>query len=172
MARVSRVRWYVCCEEEREVAQYWVPGVFYWRPCVRKTVLRDGRWVDASEPAFPGYLFVGSPLGWQHIACSLPDVELIRVGREPYELNERELALLRLFDQVQFNVASCRPRPGERVRVPAGCGSPFAGLDGTFVKSVPVLGGEQAVVEFGVGGVKLSSCLPADQLEGPPGRGG
>lgn len=165
MARISRVRWYVCCEEEREIAQYWVHGVFYWRPRVRKTVLREGRWVDASEPAFPGYLFVGSPLGWRHIACSLPDVELIRVGREPYELTERELALLRLFDQVQFNVTAQRPEPGERVRVPAGCGSAFAGMDGTFVQAVPVQGGEQAVVEFGFGGLRISSCVPADQVE-------
>lgn len=160
---MERVHWYVCCEEDFPVVEYPVPLVFYWRPTIRKTVLRDGEWADASEPAFPGYLLVGSPKGWRHIEASLPDLQLIRVDGRPHELTERELALARLFDRVQFNVASEPISPGDNVR--ATRRSAYHGMVGRVVQRVPVRGGEQALVEFGDGGFSFGECVPLDHLE-------
>jgi hypothetical protein len=163
--RISGVRWYVCCEDERSLVRYHIPGIFYWEPCIRKTVLKDGEWVDASEQAFPGYLFVGSPRGWRYIEFSHPDVALIRVGGQPYELTERELRMARLFDAVQFNVASRIPCRGSRVRVGPEKPSAYAGLEGVVIKRVPILGGEQVCVQFDLDNMIFSECLPVDHLE-------
>lgn len=165
MPRVTRVRWYVCCEEERPVVQYRTADVFYWRPSIRKTVLQGGAWVDASEPAFPGYLFIGSTRGWRHIEGMLPDVELIRVSGVPRELSERELTLVRLFDEVQFNVSAPAVSLGERVRVMNCRQSAFSGLEGVVVQRVPVRGGEQVCVEFSLDQMTFSECVPLDYLE-------
>jgi transcription antitermination factor NusG len=163
--RISRVRWYVCCEEDRPLVRYRIPGVFYWCPQIKKTVLRDGEWVDASEAAFPGYLFVGSPRGWRYIEATHPEVELIRVGGRPHELDERELRLVQLFDDVQFNIANRSLRCGERVRVGTEKPSAYAGLEGVVVKRVPVFGGEQVCVRFDLEKMVFSECLPVDHLE-------
>jgi len=165
MARVIRLHWYVCCEEDRQVVQYQAPGIFYWRPQIKKTVLRDGEWVDASESAFPGYLFIGSPRGWRHIEDVLPEVQLIRSNGAPHELDERELALVRLFDSVEFNVTAPAMAVGERVRVSGRRHTAFSGLEGTVVQRVPVKGGEQVCVEFRLDQMTFSECVPLDHLE-------
>jgi hypothetical protein len=163
--RIPGVRWYVCCEDERPLVRYRIPGIFYWEPCIKKTVLKDGEWVDASEKAFPGYLFVGSPRGWRYIEFTHPDAVLIRVEGQPYELTEREFRLARLFDDVQFNVATRPPKCGERVRVGAEKPSAYAGMDGVVLKRVPVVGGEQVCVRFDLEKMVFSECLPVDHLE-------
>ena len=158
------VRWYVCCEDERSVVQYRAPDVFYWRPCIKKTTLQNGAWSDVSEAAFPGYLFIGSTRGWRYIENLLIDVQLIRVGGTPHELTEKELRFARIFDEVQFNIASYDLRRGIRVWVKS-ASSAFAGLEGTVVQRVPVVGGEQACVEFALEHTTVSECLPLDHLE-------
>lgn len=163
--RIVRVRWYVCCEEDRPIVRYRIPGIFYWSPQIKKTVLKDGEWVDASESAFPGYLFIGSARGWRYIEAVHPEVVLIRVGGRPHELVDRELQLVQLFDDVQFNVASRSLRRGERVRVGAEKPSAYAGLEGVVVKRVPVRGGEQICVRFDLEEMAFSECLPLDHLE-------
>jgi len=165
MGRISKLHWYVCCEDEHPVVPYRVQGIFYWRPSIRKTVLLNGAWVDASEPAFPGYLFIGSTKGWRYIEASLIDVQLIRVGGVPHELEGKELTLARLFDEVQFNVASRDVRAGQKVRVDGSCASAFSGLEGVVVQRVPVIGGEQVCVEFNLDSMVFSECVPLDHLE-------
>jgi hypothetical protein len=166
--RIAKVRWYVCCEEERVVVPYRVAGIFYWRPCIRKTVLADGVWMDASEPAFPGYLFIGSVKGWRYIETCLIDVQLIRVNGVPHELEGKELALSRLFDEVQFNVTSRPVKVGQKVSVIESCPSEFSGLEGTVVKMVPVRGGEQVCVEFDLERMIIHGHVSLDHLEAIP----
>ncbi len=55
---------------------------------------------------------------------------------------------------------------GEEVVVREDCGHAFSGLIGRFIQPVPVVGGEQARVEFDIFGQRvLSECVPLDFLE-------
>lgn len=160
----NRVRWYAYFEEDRPFALFPTEGIYYWRPCILKTRLIDGCWVDEDEEVFKGYCFVGSVNGWQFIEQTL-EICLLRDNGKPHEFSESELRHLRYFAQVQYNLMPEKFVCGEIVRVAEGSGSAFAGLKAKFVRTVPTVGGEQACVELDLFGQRtIFHCVPLDHL--------
>ena len=162
---VRPIRWYVLeLDEWGTVPRNGQPGVFFWRPVLTVKRIEDGEWRDASEDLLPGYVLVGSRLGWRHIEREV-GVALLRAGPVPVPLGEDELDRVRERESLYI----CREpdfRPGQEVRVRPTAWSSYAGLTGMFRKSVRVTGGKYAYVSLDLYGEgEITVHLPIDHLE-------
>ena len=170
MARVKKTKWYVF-EIEDEV--YVPPKCFplmFWMPKLTKRVIKNGVWHDKSEVLYPGYVFVSvhrSVLSddWFFIE-SILDIELLRVDGKPYVLSRDDIAKIRQRESVEVIIDTMEFERGQKVRVRFDSDSPYSGMVGKFLRTVPITGGKYARVVFDLYGVRRRiEQIPIDYLD-------
>lgn len=151
-------------------------GYLTYLPLLPTERRRDGKWVPATEPLFPRYLFV-SPRDSGHslapVRSTLGVTGLVRFGAQPATVPEALISELRAAEAAARAVADSPGdaphralfRAGMRVRLAAG---PLAGLAGVFERTT---GADRVIVLLELLGrsqrimVERDSIVPTDNLQ-------
>lgn len=171
MGRIKIISWFVYYSNGNGHGLFYKrQGIYVWKPRIRKCALIDGEWKDISEEMYPGYVFVGSEYGWRYIEKIL-DIQLLREGGKPKKLSRREVMEIREKEGFEENIDACCFSSGQHVRVRKDSKSPYSGMNGYFLKIVPVKWGKYAEVEFDLLGLrKRVERIPLDYLETENGK--
>jgi len=166
MGRIKIIHWFVYYSNGNGYGLFYkVQGIYIWKPRIRKCALIDGEWKDISEEMYPGYVFVGSEYGWRYIERFL-NIQLLRESGKPKMLSRNEVREIREKEGFEENYDMGLFCYGQSVKVRKETKSPFSGMEGLFLKVVPVKGGKYAEVEFDLLGLrKRIERIPLDYLE-------
>lgn len=163
---MSAARWYVVKTKVRQerVAEDNLrrQGYAAWLPQLQCERRRRGKWQPATEPLFPGYLFVELEAGVQNfspIRSTRGVASLVSFAHEPRAMPEGAVEVLRQVHSDEASSASTTPfEQGQKVRLVDG---PFAGWEGIYDKRA---GDERVMIMLQVLGKQQPLAFARDNV--------